>query len=162
MNIRYRVELTQSERDELTALLSGGLILTARFLPLRCRCQTGWLARRIGEWPSDRAPRAADPPHPGGPAVEPDSSGQRTAAGSEMIPFFKKLEPCTIYTEACGAGHYWARVLIGLGHDVKLIAPEAVKPFVKKGKKNDPADAAALCEIGGRPNINFVPVKTVE
>jgi error-prone DNA polymerase len=80
----------------------------------------------------------------------------------EMLPFFERLEPCTIYLEACGAGHYWARVLIGLGHDVKLIAPEAVKPFVKKGKKNDPADAAALCEAGGRPNIKFVPVKTVE
>src|SRR5271167_1088723 len=87
---------------------------------------------------------------------------KRKLQRSEMIPFFEKLEPCTIYLEACGAGHYWARVLIGLGHDVKLIAPEAVKPFVKKGKKNDPADAAALCEAGGRPNIKFVPVKTVE
>ena len=81
---------------------------------------------------------------------------------SGMFPFFETREPCTIYLEACGAGHYWARVLIGLGHDVKLIAPEAVKPFVKKGKKNDPADAAALCEAGGRPDIKFVPVKTVE
>src|SRR3984957_21226765 len=87
---------------------------------------------------------------------------KRKLQRSEMIPFFKKLEPCTIYTEACGAGHYWARVLIGLGHDVKLIAPEAVKPFVKMGKKNDPADAAALCEAGGRPDIKFVPVKTEE
>jgi transposase len=95
-----------------------------------------------------------------------DESGKATTKRklqrSEMIPFFEKLERCTIYLEACGAGHYWARVLIGLGHDVKLIAPEAVKPFVKKGKKNDPADAAALCEAGGRPDIKFVPVKTVE
>jgi transposase len=73
----------------------------------------------------------------------------------EMLRFFERLEPCTIYLEACGAGHYWARVLIGFGHDVKLIAPEAVKPFVKMGKKNDPADAAALCEAGGRPNIQI-------
>ena len=87
---------------------------------------------------------------------------KRKLQRSEMIPFFEKLGPCTIYLEACGAGHYWARVLIGLGHDVKLIAPEAVTPFVKKGKKNDPADAAAVCEAGGRPNIKFVPVKTVE
>src|SRR5271154_2783856 len=87
---------------------------------------------------------------------------KRKLQRSEMFPFFEKLEPCTIYLEACGAGHYWARVLIGFGHDVKLIAPEAVKPFVKKDKKNDPADAAALCEAGGRPNIKFVPVKTVE
>src|SRR3984957_20563755 len=87
---------------------------------------------------------------------------KRKLQRSEMFPFFEKLEPCTIYLEACGAGHYWARVLIGFGHDVKLIAPEAVKPFVKKDKKKDPADAADLCEAGGRPNIKFVPVKTVE
>src|SRR6202162_4169755 len=80
----------------------------------------------------------------------------------EMIPYFEKLEPCIIYLEACGAGHYWARILIGLGHDVKLITPEAVRPFVKKGKKNDPADAAALCEAGGRPDIKFGLVKTEE
>ena len=80
----------------------------------------------------------------------------------EMILYFEKLEPCTIYLEACGASHYWARILIGLGHDAKLIAPEAARPFVKKGKKNDPADAAALCEAGGRPGIKFVPVKTEE
>src|ERR1700682_5617797 len=80
----------------------------------------------------------------------------------EMIPYFEKLEPCIIYLEACGAGHYWARILIGLGHDVKLIAPEAVRPFVKKGKKNDPADAAALCEAASRPNMIFVPVKNTE
>ena len=60
----------------------------------------------------------------------------------------------------CGAS--WARVLIGLGHDVKLIAPEAVRPFVKKGKKNDAADAAALCEAASRPDMRFVPVKSLE
>jgi transposase len=64
--------------------------------------------------------------------------------------------------EACGAGHHWARVLIGLGHDARLLAPEAAKPFVKKGKKNDAADAASLCEAGSRPDARFVPVKTVE
>ena len=80
----------------------------------------------------------------------------------QMIPFFEKLERCTIYLEACGAGHHWARILIGLGHDVKLIAPQKVTPFVKKGKKNDPADAAALTEAGVRPDMKFVPVKTVE
>jgi error-prone DNA polymerase len=64
--------------------------------------------------------------------------------------------------EACGAAHHWARVLSSLGHEVKLIAPEAVRPFVKKGKKNDPADAAALCEAASRPDRMFVPVKTIE
>ena len=63
--------------------------------------------------------------------------------------------------EACGAAHHWARVLIGLGHDVKLLAPEAVRPFVKKDKKNDAADAAALCEAASRPGTRFVPVKSL-
>jgi transposase len=64
--------------------------------------------------------------------------------------------------EACGAAHHWARILSGLGHTVKLIAPEAVKPFVKTSKKNDAADAAAICEAASRPDVKFVPVKTVE
>jgi transposase len=64
--------------------------------------------------------------------------------------------------EACGAAHHWARMLTGLGHDVKLIAPEAVRPFVKKGKKNDAADAAALCEAASRPDMKFVPAKGLE
>jgi len=64
--------------------------------------------------------------------------------------------------EACGATHHWARVLTGLGHDVKLIAPEAVRPFVKKGKKNDAADAAAICEAASRPDVTFVPIKSLE
>jgi len=63
--------------------------------------------------------------------------------------------------EACGAAHHWARILMGLGHTVKLLAPAAVKPFVKKGKKNDAADAAAICEAAARPDVKFVPVKTV-
>ena len=64
--------------------------------------------------------------------------------------------------EACGAAHHWARVLGGLGHGVKLIAPEAVRPFVKRGKKNDAVDAAALCEAASRPDMRFVPVKSLE
>jgi transposase len=64
--------------------------------------------------------------------------------------------------EACGAAHHWARMLSGLGHIVKLIAPEAVKHFVKKGKKNEAADAAAICEAASRPDVKFVPAKSVE
>ena len=71
---------------------------------------------------------------------------RRKLRRSELILFFEKQEVCTVVMEACGAAHHWARLLSGLGHEVKLIAPEAVRPFVKKGKKNDPADAAALCE----------------
>ncbi len=81
---------------------------------------------------------------------------------SELRPFFEKQGPCTVVLEACGAAHHWARMLASLGHDPKLIAPEAVKPFVKKGRKNDAADAAALCTAGTRPDVEFVPVKSSE
>jgi transposase len=80
----------------------------------------------------------------------------------ELIAFFEKQAACTVVMEACGAAHHWARMLTGLGHSVKLIAPEAVKPFVKKGKKNDAADAAAICEAASRPDVKFVPAKSVE
>ena len=87
---------------------------------------------------------------------------RRKLRRSELIPFFEKQEACTVVMEACGAAHHWARMLTGLGHEVKLIAPEAVRPFVKKGKKNDAADAAAICEAASRPDMKFVPVKSVE
>jgi transposase len=87
---------------------------------------------------------------------------RRKLQRSELIPFFEKQKVCTVVLEACGAAHHWARILIGLGHDVKLIAPEAARPFVKKGKKNDAADAAALCEAAARPDVKFVAVKSVQ
>jgi error-prone DNA polymerase len=87
---------------------------------------------------------------------------KRKVRRSELIAFFEKQERCTVVMEACGAAHHWARILMGLGHTVKLLAPAAVKPFVKKGKKNDAADAAAICEAASRPDVKFVPVKTVE
>ena len=87
---------------------------------------------------------------------------RRKLRRSELIPFFEKLEACTVVMEACGAAHHWARILSGLGHEVKLIAPETVRPFVKKGKKNDPADAAALCTAASRPDTMFVPIKSIE
>ena len=64
--------------------------------------------------------------------------------------------------EACGGSHFWARLLSSLGHAVRLIAPQLVKPYVKRGKKNDAADAEALCEAASRPTMRFVPVKTAE
>lgn len=79
-----------------------------------------------------------------------------------MVAFFAAQEPCTVVLEACGAAHHWGRVLTGLGHTVRLVAPEAARPFVKRGKKNDAADAAAICEAARRPEMKFVPVKTVE
>jgi transposase len=79
----------------------------------------------------------------------------------EMIAFFQKLAPTVIAIEACGGSHHWARLLTTFGHQVKLIAPQLVKPYVKRGK-NDAADAEALCEAMSRPTMRFVPVKTAE
>src|SRR5215212_9303283 len=87
---------------------------------------------------------------------------KRKLSRDKLIAFFEQQPRCTVVMEACGAAHHWARVLIGLGYEVKLIAPEAVKPFVKRGKKNDPADAAALCAAASRPDAKFVAVKSLE
>ncbi|SDN39246.1 Transposase [Ensifer sp. YR511] len=77
----------------------------------------------------------------------------------EMVKFFEKTPPTTIALEACGGSHHWARLLSSFGHEVKLIAPQLAKPYVKRGK-NDAADAEALCEAMSRPTMRFVPVKT--
>jgi transposase len=79
----------------------------------------------------------------------------------QMVDFFAKLPPTVIGIEACGASHQWARVLASLGHQVKLIAPQHVKPYVKRNK-NDGRDAEGLCEAMSRPTMRFVPVKTAE
>lgn len=79
----------------------------------------------------------------------------------EMLEFFGKLAPTVIGIEACGSSHYWARELRRLGHEVKLMAPQLVKPYVSRGK-NDAADAEALCEAMSRPKMRFVPVKSAE
>ena len=79
----------------------------------------------------------------------------------EMFAFLEKLAPTVIAIEACGASHHCARLLQSFGHSVKLIAPQLIKPYVKRGK-NDAADAEALCEAMSRPTIRFVPVKTAE
>jgi transposase len=79
----------------------------------------------------------------------------------EMLGFLEKLTPTVIAIEACGASHHWARLLQSFGHSVKLIAPQLVKPYIKRGK-NDAADAEALCEAVSRPTMRFVPVKSVE
>jgi len=79
---------------------------------------------------------------------------------AQMIPFFRKLSPTVIALEACGGSHYWARELTALGHTVRLIPPQYVKPYVKRGK-NDRNDAEAICEAAGRPGMHFVPVKSV-
>src|SRR6266704_5673082 len=78
-----------------------------------------------------------------------------------MEKFFAKQPPTRIGIEACGASHNWARVLRGLGHEVVLMPPQYIKPYVKRGK-NDAIDAAAICEAMSRPGMRFVPVKSAE
>jgi transposase len=80
---------------------------------------------------------------------------------SKMLEFFVKLPPCLIGMEACGSAHYWARKLTAMGHTVKLMAPQFVKPYVKTNK-NDVAGAEAICEAVMRPNMRFVPIKSDE
>ena len=79
----------------------------------------------------------------------------------QMAAFFVNLPPCMIGMEACGGAHHWARKLRAMGHDVRLMSPQFVKPYVKTNK-NDAADAEAICEAVTRPNMRFVPIKNVE
>jgi transposase len=86
---------------------------------------------------------------------------RRQLRRGEVVGFFTKQPPTRIGLEACGASHYWARVLRGLGHEVMLLPPQYIKPYVKRGK-NDAIDAAAICEAMSRPQMRFVPVKSAE
>jgi transposase len=86
---------------------------------------------------------------------------RRKLKRKEVLAFFGSLAPTLVGIEACGGAHYWARELERLGHEVKLIAPQYVKPYVKRGK-NDAADAAAICEAMSRPTMRFVAVKSAE
>jgi transposase len=92
-----------------------------------------------------------------------DTDGQvvlrRRLTRARMLPFFAGLEPCLIGIEACATAHFWARELGKLGHEVKLMAPSYVKPYVKR-QKNDTADAEAICEAVSRPSMRFVGTKT--
>jgi hypothetical protein len=78
---------------------------------------------------------------------------------AKVLTFFASQPPCVVAMEACGGSHYWAREIAKLGHEVKLIAPKYVKPFVKR-QKNDMADAEAICEAAQRPTMRFVAVKS--
>jgi len=80
---------------------------------------------------------------------------------ARLSPFMANLPACTVAMEACSSAHHWARLFRTYGHEVRLIAPQFVKPFVKSNK-NDAADAEAICEAAQRPTMRFVTVKTVE
>ena len=94
-----------------------------------------------------------------------DSSGRqvfsRRIVRRKLLEFFAGQPACVVALEACGGAHHWARELMRLGHDVRLIPPAYVKPFVKR-HKNDAVDAEAICEAAQRPNMRFVAVKSEE
>jgi transposase len=86
---------------------------------------------------------------------------RRQLRRSQVLGFFRALEPALVGMEACGGAHYWGRELRKLGHEVKLMAPQFVKPYVKSAK-NDAHDAEAICEALARPSMRFVEVKSAE
>jgi transposase len=94
-----------------------------------------------------------------------DTAGQvvlrRKLTRADVLHFFKAQPKALVGIEACGTGHYWAREIAALGHEVRLLPPTYVKPYVKRGK-TDAADAEAICEAVTRPNMHFVPIKTPE
>ena len=94
-----------------------------------------------------------------------DASGavvvRKTLRRPQMLPFFAKLPPCLVGMEACGTSHHWARELVKFGHQVRLMPPTYVKPYLKRGK-TDANDAEAICEAVTRPTMRFVPIKSPE
>lgn len=86
---------------------------------------------------------------------------QKKLRRGAVLDVLGKLAPCLIGMEVCATSHYWAREIAVLGHEVRLIPPAYVKPYVKR-QKNDAADAGAICETATRPNMHFVPVKAEE
>lgn len=84
---------------------------------------------------------------------------RRALRRSQVLEFFRRIEPCLVGMEACGSAHYWANAISEFGHTVRLMPPAYVKPYVKRNK-TDAADAEAICEAVTRPTMGFVPVKS--
>ena len=96
-----------------------------------------------------------------GVSVDGQVTVRRKLRRSEVLGFFGKLGRCTVGLEACGGSYFWAREIGSLGHEVRLIPPAYVKPYVKRGK-TDAVDAEAICEAVSRPTMRFIPIKTAE
>ena len=86
---------------------------------------------------------------------------KRAVRRQDFMKFMAKLPRCLMGMEACASSHHWARELVGLGFDVRLIPPPYVKAYIRR-QKNDAADAAAICEAVSRPSMRFVPIKSEE
>lgn len=93
-----------------------------------------------------------------------DAEGEQVVARAlrrrDVLAFFASLRPCLVGLEACSSAHHWGRALMALGHDVRLMPPAYVKPYVKR-QKNDVADAVAICEAMTRPSMRFVKVRSI-
>jgi len=86
---------------------------------------------------------------------------RKTLNRDKLVAFIANLSPCLIGLEACGGSHHWVRVFTRMGHTVRMMAPQFVKPYVKSNK-NDAVDAETICEAVGRPSMRFVPVKSID
>ena len=86
---------------------------------------------------------------------------KKTFRRSQMRGFFERIDPCLVGIEACGTSHRWAREITRLGHEVRLMPPAYVKPYVKRGK-TDASDAEAICEAVTRPTMRYVAIKSPE
>jgi len=86
---------------------------------------------------------------------------KKSLSRQKLIDFIANLSPCLIGLEACGGAHHWVRVFTKMGHTVRIMAPQFVKPYVKSNK-NDAVDAEAICEAVARPTMRFVPAKSIE
>jgi len=91
----------------------------------------------------------------GGPVV------RRRLRRTEVMSFFEGRPPCLVGPEACASAHHWGREIEKLGHEVRLMPPQYIRPYEKRNK-NDATDAEAICEAVTRPTMRFVPIKSVE
>ena len=100
--------------------------------------------------------------HVHGARADGSAAFRRSLPRGKVLAFLASLPSCTVAMEACGSAHYWGREALALGHEVRLVPPHRVRPFVKGAHKNDANDAEAICEAASRPSMRFVAVKGAE